>query len=122
MIYKIVSKIIVLRLKNITDELIAPFQSSFIPGRKGTDNVLILQELVFSFKRRKGKEGDMIVKLDIGKAYDCIKWSFVRDALIVFNFLPILISIIMSYISSIELSIVINGGITKSFQPSRGLC
>ncbi|GLT73841.1 hypothetical protein SLA2020_456730 [Shorea laevis] len=63
----------------------------------------------------------MIVKLDLEKAYDCIEWSFVRKALISFNFPPTLIAIIMSCISFAELSIVINGGITESFQPSRGL-
>ena len=41
MAYKIVSKIIVARLRPYLDKLISPCQSAFIPGRKGIDNVII---------------------------------------------------------------------------------
>ncbi|GLT63635.1 hypothetical protein SLA2020_361850 [Shorea laevis] len=41
--YKIISKIIVNRMKPALDDLISPCQTSFVPGRKGIDNVLILQ-------------------------------------------------------------------------------
>ncbi|GKU90851.1 hypothetical protein SLEP1_g4795 [Rubroshorea leprosula] len=63
--YKIISKIIVNRMKLALDDLISPCQASFVPGRNGTDNVLILQELVHSFSKRKGQVGDMVVKLDL---------------------------------------------------------
>ncbi|GKV05206.1 hypothetical protein SLEP1_g17240 [Rubroshorea leprosula] len=68
--YKVVSKILVNRLKPWMDKLISPCQSSFIPGRQGCDNVLILQELVHSFTKKKGAQGDFIIKLDLEKAYD----------------------------------------------------
>ena len=32
--------------------------------------MIIAQELIFSLKGRKGKEGYMIVKIDLEKAYD----------------------------------------------------
>ncbi|GLT37826.1 hypothetical protein SLA2020_121150 [Shorea laevis] len=120
-IYKIVTKIIVFRLKPIMGDLISPLQASFIPGRKGVDNVFILREFVYSFNKRKGRVGDMIVKLDLEKAYDRIEWSFIREALLFFKFPPTLIKIIMSCISSTKFSILINGGISDSFQPSRGI-
>ncbi|GKV02365.1 hypothetical protein SLEP1_g14812 [Rubroshorea leprosula] len=52
--YKVVSKILVNRLKPWMDKLISPCQSSFISGRQGCDNVLIFQELVHSFTKKNG--------------------------------------------------------------------
>jgi hypothetical protein len=40
-IYKIISKCLVNRLRPLLDDLIAPTQSTFIPGRLITDNALI---------------------------------------------------------------------------------
>ncbi|GLU16969.1 hypothetical protein SLE2022_333710 [Rubroshorea leprosula] len=52
--YKIISKILVNRIKLVLETLIFPCQASFVPKRKGTDNILILQELVYSFSKKKG--------------------------------------------------------------------
>ncbi|GKV25513.1 hypothetical protein SLEP1_g34945 [Rubroshorea leprosula] len=73
--YKIVSKIIVHRLKPLLDSIISPCQASFVPGRRGSDNILILQELVYSFNRKTGRKGGMIIKLDLEKAYDKLEWT-----------------------------------------------
>ena len=40
-VYKIISKIIVARIRPLLDDLISPVQSAFVPGRRGMDNVLI---------------------------------------------------------------------------------
>ena len=41
-IYKVVTKIIVLRLHPLLDKLISPFQTTFVPGRKGLYNMIIV--------------------------------------------------------------------------------
>ena len=41
--YKIVTKIIVVRLRPYLDKLISPLQAVFVPGRKGVDNAIIAQ-------------------------------------------------------------------------------
>ncbi|GKV40167.1 hypothetical protein SLEP1_g47835 [Rubroshorea leprosula] len=109
--YKIVTKIIVLRLKPIMDSLVSPMQASFIPGRNGVDNVTLLREFIYSFSRKKGRQGEMIIKLDLEKAYDCLEWSFVRETLIFFNFPPNLIALIMSCISSANMACIVNGDV-----------
>ncbi|GLT57157.1 hypothetical protein SLA2020_301450 [Shorea laevis] len=119
--YKIVSKIIVHRLKPLLDSIISPCQASFVPGRRGSDNILILQELVYSFNRKSGRKGGMIIKIDLEKAYDRLEWSFIRETLIFFQLPSSLISLIMSCISSSSVSILVNGKATDMFLPSRGI-
>jgi len=43
MTYKVVSKVLVDRIKPVFDTLIAPTQSSFAPGRQITHNIVIIQ-------------------------------------------------------------------------------
>ncbi|GLT63047.1 hypothetical protein SLA2020_356410 [Shorea laevis] len=120
--YKIISKILVHRLKPWMDKIISPCQSSFIPGRQGTDNVLVLQELVYSFKKKTGRGGDMICKLDLEKAYDRLEWSFIREALLFFKFPMEIINLIMSMVCSSSISVLVNGDKTDFFLPTRGIC
>lgn len=75
-LFKTITKAMVLRLKRIMPMLIGPAQSSFIPGRLSTDNIVIVQEAVHSMKRKKGLKGWMLLKLDLEKAYDQIIWDF----------------------------------------------
>ena len=63
----------------------------------------------------------MAVKLDLEKAYDRLEWSFIYRVLQAFHFPPKIIKIIMSCITSIRTSILVNGGALESFEPSRGI-
>ena len=83
--------------------LISPFQSSFVPGRHTTDNIIVLQEAIHSLHRRKGKVGDMIVKLDLEKAYDRMSWFFLEDTLHSMNFPSRWIQLIMRCVTSCQM-------------------
>ena len=73
--YKIVSKIIVVKLRPYLEKLISSCQSAFIPGRKGIDNAILAQEVIHSLSKKKGKVGYMALKIDLEKAYDKLEWS-----------------------------------------------
>jgi hypothetical protein len=119
--YKIISKLLVDRLRAVLPNLISPAQLAFISGRWIAENQLIIQEILHSFKKRKVKGGFVALKLDLQKAYDKVNWSFLKNVLVQFGFNHVFIGWIMECISSVSFSILINGGMSKHFLPSRGL-
>ena len=84
------------------DKLTSPLQTAFVPGRKGIDNAIIVQEVVHTISKKKGRVGYMALKIDLEKAYDKLEWSFIRDMLIRANLPSDLIAIIMSCISKVS--------------------
>lgn len=119
--YKLVTKIIARNIKNFLPTAISPNQTSFVKGRQGSENVIILQELVHHLKHTTNKKGGMLIKLDLDKAYDRLEWSFIRETLVFFKFPNSLIELIMSCVSSSRMAININGDFTVDFLPSRGI-
>ena len=101
--------------------LVSPYQTAFVLGQKGIDNAIIMQELVHTMSKMKGKGGFMEIKIDLEKAYDRLEWSFIRDTLTLFKFPNHLTSLIMSYVSTWSISVLYNGGALEPFLPSMGI-
>ena len=120
-VYKIVSKILVERIRPYLNKLVSPFQTAFVLRRKGLDNVLVAQELFYALDKKKGKEGYMTIKVDLEKAYDRMEWCFIHKVLHAYHFPQSLIRVIMSCVTSTKVSILFNGGKLEAFNPSRGL-
>ena len=120
-IYKVISKVLVAQIRSHLDSLISPYQAAFIPGRRGADNVIIVQELIHTIVRTRGSKGTMAIKIDLEKAYDKLEWSFIREMLINYNFPLNLIELIMSCVSTVSSSILFNRGCPDPFTPSRGI-
>eukprot|EP00253_Pinus_taeda_P010228 PITA_10228 len=68
--YKLVSKIIANRLKNILPAIIPENQGGFIKGRKILDNIVLVQEAVHSSCQRNEK--GLVIKIDLENAFDRI--------------------------------------------------
>jgi hypothetical protein len=120
-IYKVVTKIIVQRLRPLLSGLISPLQAAFVPGRMGLNNMIIVQELIHSLTLKRGKVGFLAMKIDLEKAYDRLEWHFIRDMLFFFKIPESLIHVIMSCITTSSISILLNGGKLEPFKPSKGI-
>lgn len=120
-VYKILSKALVNRLRPLLQNLVGPLQSSFLPGRGTSDNIVITQEAVHSLMKRKGRVGGMILKIDLHKAYDSVSWEFLEQVLVDFNFPRSLIKLIMFCVSANNLSVICNGEAQPFFAAQRGL-
>jgi hypothetical protein len=68
--YKIVSKVIVGRLKACIPLLVSPFQTGFVPGRNIHENIVVAKEMIHTMNRIKSKKGAFTIKVDLSKAYD----------------------------------------------------
>ena len=63
----------------------------------------------------------MVIKLDLEKAYDRMRWEFIQDTLLQMRLPSQLIAMIMHCVSSCSLNILWNGEPSGAFQPTRGL-
>lgn len=120
-VYKIVTKILVARIRPYLDKLVSPLQSAFVPGRRIVDNAIVVQEIIHTISNKKGRVGYMAIKVDLKKAYDKIEWSFIRKVLINANLPQDMVSLIMSCVSSVSTSILFNGGNMETILPLRGI-
>lgn len=119
--YKIVTKVIINRIKPLLPMLISNTQASFVPGRQITDNIVIVQEVIHTMRRKQGNKGLMAIKIDFEKAYDRLRWTFIRDTLLQMNIPLLLVNVIMECVTSASLKVLWNGEPSQSFKPSRGI-
>jgi hypothetical protein len=121
-VYKLVSKVLANRLKCILDELISPNQSAFVPGRLISDNTILAYEMSHFMKRRRsGKKCYMAVKLDMSKAYDRVEWSFLQETMLRMGICTSFVENVMKCVRSVLYRFRVNGNITNTVIPGRGL-
>ncbi|XP_073139140.1 uncharacterized protein [Henckelia pumila] len=117
---KIISKLLYSRLSSGVGRLISQNQSGFVPGRMIADNILLAQELTHSLNL-PSRGGNVILKLDMAKAYDRVQWSFLLDVLTRFGFSEQVVRMVRACISFCKFSVNINGTPTGFFGSARGL-
>ena len=85
-------------------------QSTFLSNRLIIDNILIAFETLHHLKhKRTGKTRSMALKLNMSKAYDQVEWQFLEKLIEKLGFDRKWIDLIISCISTVSFSILING-------------
>uniref|UniRef100_A0A803PI15 Reverse transcriptase n=1 Tax=Cannabis sativa TaxID=3483 RepID=A0A803PI15_CANSA len=89
-------------------------------GRWIEESSILTQEIARKIKRRKGKGGLMAIKLDMHKAYGRMEWALLHRVLITNGFDTKSCKLIMSCVTSVFYSVLLNGSLLKKNFLSRG--
>ena len=71
MSFKIFTKVAIIRVNSVADNIISPSQTAFLRGRNILEGVVILHETVHELHRKN--HSVVIFKIDLEKAYDKVK-------------------------------------------------
>lgn len=82
--YKIIAKILVVRLKHVIGSVVDEVQSVYIEGRNILNGPLIMNEIVSWAKSCKKKL--FLFKVDFEKAFDSINWHYLDSVMNQMNF------------------------------------
>ncbi|XP_060211633.1 uncharacterized protein LOC132639172 [Lycium barbarum] len=96
---KVISRIIHERLIYLLPKIISPQQSGFVKGRSIVENIMLAQEIVHDIRIRK-KPANVVIKLDMEKAYDRVSWVFLTKVLRRMGFGEFTIDLVFRVISN----------------------
>ncbi|XP_019229533.1 PREDICTED: uncharacterized protein LOC109210559 [Nicotiana attenuata] len=120
-INKIFSRIIHERLVDLLPKIISEEQAGFVKGRSIVENVLLTQEIITDIRLRTRAGPNVVIKLDMTKAYDGLSWLFLTKMLRKFGFCERFIGMIFDLVGNNWYSILINGQSNGFFKSSRGV-
>jgi hypothetical protein len=121
-IYKVVSKCIVNRLRPLLQLLISETQCAFLPGSLISDNALIAFECFHHIqKNKKADDNYCAYKLDLTKAYDRVDWGYLEGILLKFGFHKLWVKQVMACFTFVTFKVRVNGDLTEEFKPEKGL-
>ena len=119
-VYKVISSLLAGRLKAVLPSIIGHSQSAFMPGRLLLENVLLATEIIQGYSKKSTSPSAML-KVDMRKAFDSIRWDFIIACLRALNFPRLHICWIEQCISTASFSIVVNGQSGGYFRSTQGL-
>jgi len=118
-LYKLITKVLTLRLEKVANKKILYTQSAFLKGRNIMNGVLALHEILHETKRNN--EVGIVLKLDFEKAYDKVSWAFLLDVLKLSGFSNTWCSWIQKVVSGGTVSVKLNDVTGPYFVSSKGV-
>lgn len=96
---KITAKLLNNRLAFILPRIISKNQSGFVKGRAIIENILLAQEIIKDIGK-PNRGGNVVMKLDMTKAYDRVSWTYLCLVLRQLGFSEHWVYLIHNYISN----------------------
>ncbi|KAJ4906795.1 Uncharacterized protein Rs2_10453 [Raphanus sativus] len=119
-LYKVISRLLVRRLKPILHQLILPNQTAFVEGRLLVENTVLASELVNGYHRNT-RSKKITVKVDIAKAFDTLSWEFLFAALESLHLPVPFLRLLKACICTTTFMVGYNGTVSGFFKGRRGL-
>lgn len=110
--YRILSKVLANRLKDVIGSLVSSYQFTFMRERQLMDCALIASEITNQMNRG---QGGVLLKVDFKKAFHSVNWDYLDEILRAMNFGEKLRSLMRACVRSIGLSMLVNGSPTEQF-------
>ena len=118
-VYKIIAKVLAMRLAKVIQDLISCDQNGFIKGRNIRDNLRIIQDVIdYTII---DKNSGILCALDFRAAFNSLEHDFIFNMLKRFNFGPDFVRWVQLLYNQTELTIINNGFISDWFTPKRGI-
>nr|XP_009783905.1 PREDICTED: uncharacterized protein LOC104232411 [Nicotiana sylvestris] len=116
---KIFSRVIHERLVELLPNIISEERAGFVKGRSIVENILLTQEIITDIRLRKKAGPNVVIKLDMTKAYDRLSWLFLTKILRKMGFPEAFIGLIFDLIGNNWYFVLINGQPNGFFKSSR---
>lgn len=84
------------------------------------ENILLTYEIIIDIRLR-GKLSNVVIKLDMAKAYDKVSWLFLTKVLRHMGFGEVFIDMVFRLVSNNWYSVLLNGQANGFFKSSRGV-
>lgn len=118
-LYKIISKIIAIQVRNVLSLHLSPEKHGFLKDRNILDAMALTQESLHSIHTRKLDVA--ILKIDLKKAYDSVDWGFIQCLLARIGLDNKCSMWIMACVVEVNYAVLINGFPTPFFKAAGGL-
>lgn len=118
-LYKYLSKMVCRRLKKVLPSIISNSQAAFVKRRSLVHNILICHDLIRHYRRKTSPR--CLMKIDLRKAYNIVRWEFIAEMLHAYKFPPKFIQMVMECVTTTKISVKVNGDNHGYFEGRRGL-
>lgn len=119
-VYKVISRLLVAKLKPILKPFILPCQTAFVKDRLLVENTILASELINGY-HKKNCSKRITIKVDIAKAFDTLSWDFLLTCLESLQLPPLFRSWLKACICRTSFMIGYNGTVNGYFKGKRGL-
>lgn len=116
---KLVTKLMANRLSRNLHDMVSTNQSAFLKGRCIQDNFLLVQQTAHFLHQQK--QPQVLLKLDISKAFDSVPWSFLLEVLQSLGFGQRWHNLVSALLNTSTTNILLNGIPGDEIQHKRGL-
>lgn len=117
--FKIISKVLSMRLIKVLPELISNTQSGYMKGRQISDAIRTIIDIMEYVKEKEMPA--MLIGVDYEKAFDSLDWDFLFKCLETYNFGNTFIKWVKILYTDIESCVLINGHTSAYFKIQRGV-